>query len=263
MGEEPRLVRVLLEYDGTAYHGWQVQPNARTIQEVFESVLDRIHKRRTKATAAGRTDAGVHARGQVVHFETALGMDASAWRKALNALLPDDIVARGADFPPAGFHARKSALSKTYVYTVLNAPVPSAFLRDTAWRLPFPLDAGRMKEGARFLIGRHDFSSFRSSTCTARHPVRTLLRVDIDRAGEIIRMTFQGDGFLKQMVRSIVGTLVEVGRGAIPPEAVASILEGRRRELAGPTAPARGLCLERVEYPAPYEFGVRGSGFGV
>lgn len=254
VGEEPRLVRVLLEYDGTAYHGWQVQPNARTIQEVFESVLDRIHKRRTKATAAGRTDAGVHARGQVVHFETALGMDALAWRRALNALLPGDVVVLGADFPPVGFHARKSAVSKTYSYTILNASVPSAFLRDTAWLIPFPLDAGRMMEGARFLIGRHDFSSFRSSTCTARHPVRTLSRVDISRAEDLVRVTVEGDGFLKQMVRSIVGTLVEVGRGAIPPEAVASILEGRRRALAGPTAPARGLCLERVEYPEGYRF---------
>lgn len=256
MGDGPRLVRVLLEYDGTAYHGWQVQPNARTIQEVLESVLGRIHKKRTKATAAGRTDAGVHARGQVVHFETTLGMDAQAWRKALNALLPDDVVVLGADFPPPGFHARKSAASKAYAYTILNASIPSAFLRNTAWLVPFPLDAGRMREGAHFLIGQHDFSSFRSSTCMARHPVRTLSRVDIDRTGDLMRVTVEGDGFLKQMVRSIVGTLVEVGRGAIPPEAVASILEGRRRELAGPTAPARGLCLERVEYPEAYRYSI-------
>jgi len=244
----PRNLKLTLEYEGTAYHGWQVQPNGLTIQEVVETVLRRLTGDRPKVVASGRTDAGVHAEGQVAHFHTDSLLSCDALHKGLNALLPDDIVVRQVEEVPDLFHARFSAEGKTYRYVILNRPFPSVFERNRCRHITRPLDVGAMERAARFLIGRYDFSAFRASDCCARHPIREIRDLKIVRTGEWIRLFLSADAFLKHMVRNIVGTLIEVGRGKTAPEQVKEILEGRDRTKAGPTAPAMGLFLQSVAY---------------
>ncbi len=244
----PRNLKMTLEYEGTAYHGWQIQPNGVTIQETVESVLERLTQVRPKVIASGRTDAGVHAEGQVAHFHSDTKLSCDELRKGLNALLPHDIVVRKVDAVPEEFHARYSALGKTYRYVILNRPFPSVFERNRCWHIPRPLDVEAMERAAQFLLGRHDFSSFRASDCCAKHPLREIRRLEILQEGAWIRVYLSADAFLKHMVRNIVGTLVEVGWGKMDPAQVREILEGRDRTKAGPTAPAMGLFLESVEY---------------
>jgi len=244
----PRNLKLTLEYDGTAYHGWQIQPNGVTIQETVQAVLERLTGVRPKVIASGRTDAGVHAEGQVAHFITDSALSCYDLRKGLNALLPDDIVIRDVEDVPEEFHARYSAAGKTYRYVILNRPFPSVFERNRCWHLTCVLDRGAMEAAARSLLGRHDFSGFQASDCCAKHPVREVRRLEIVREGEWLRIYVTADAFLKHMVRNIVGTLVEVGRGKIKTERVEEVLEGRDRTKAGPTAPAKGLFLVSVEY---------------
>jgi len=251
-------IRLLIEYDGTYYHGWQRQASPhgeegdahQTIQGTIEDVLTGIIKQPAKVVAAGRTDAGVHAMGQVVHFKTTLQINESSWVKAINSLLPADIVVKKAEYVPEEFHARFDAKSKVYRYVIVNSGCPSPFLRNYVWHIKRPLDIALMREGSQYLIGHHDFSSFRASDCSAKSPVRTLDRLEIEEvSGEgIFLFTFEARSFLQHMVRNIVGTLVEVGRGKIAPSDIGNILEKRDRRSAGPIAPPQGLYLSEVMY---------------
>jgi tRNA pseudouridine38-40 synthase len=248
--EGGRKVRLLLEYDGTGYAGWQLQANARTVQEVVEEAVRRVAERPVRVHGAGRTDAGVHALGQVAHFETASKLPCDAWKQALNALLPTDVAVRAVSDADASFHSRFSARGKTYLYAIRNHPDRSALDARFHWLVRFPLDEGAMKEAASFLIGRNDFRGF-SSWEGDRNPERELRRLDIRREGESVTVVLEADSFLWKMARGIVGSLVEVGRGRHPAAWVRQVLEGRDRKAGGPSAPARGLFLVRVDYGEP------------
>ncbi|MEK6590967.1 MAG: tRNA pseudouridine(38-40) synthase TruA [Nitrospinota bacterium] len=243
-----RNIKLLIEYDGTNYHGWQRQSNSITIQEIMENTLFKITSERTTIIASGRTDAGVHALGQVANFRTDSRMEDISFIKAFNRLLPHDIVVKDAVTVEENFNSRHSAKSKVYRYSILNRSYPSSFDYRYSWFIKEQLDIHAMKDAASLLIGTHDFSSFRSSTCQASNPVRTLKRLDIEREGNSILFHFEADGFLKQMVRNIVGTLVYVGRGKFEPLTIKKRLENKNRSSAGPTAPPQGLFLIEVRY---------------
>lgn len=240
---------MVLAYDGTRYCGFQRQPGGLpTIQSVLEDCLAQLAGHAIKVTAAGRTDAGVHARGQVVNFFTDWTIPTERVVPALNSLLPEDIAALAAEEVPATFHARKSARAKTYVYTVYNVPVRHPLYRLYALHVDRALDVDGMRAAAIHLVGRQDFSSFQNAGRPVVSAVRHLYEAGVERDGPFIYFTFRADGFLYQMVRIMVGTLLEVGLGRLRPEAVGAILAARNRSCAGPTAPPHGLCLERVEY---------------
>jgi len=244
-----RNIKLVLEYDGTNYHGWQVQPGLRTIQGVLEGALRRMFAAKINLYGAGRTDAGVHAWGQVANFllEHSLALDKLIL--GLNSLLPADIVVRAAAEVAPDFQARYSARSKTYVYRLYNRRLPSAFERNYAWHIPYALDVAAMRQAAECLLGEHDFSAFQAAGCVARNPVRRILGIDFSKeAVDVWRISITANGFLRHMVRNIIGTLVEVGRKRRPPEWVAEVLASRSRQLAGRTAPPQGLFLARVEY---------------
>jgi tRNA pseudouridine38-40 synthase len=248
-----RRIRLTLQYDGAAYAGWQVQPGLTTVQGTLEAALEPLCGGQVRVTGAGRTDAGVHALGQVAHFDTEATHDDGVWVRALNAHLPRDVVVRQAREVPEAFHARYSAEGKHYRYRVLNRPERCPFRRAYAWFLPMPLDVEAMERAATCLVGSHDFSSFRASGCGAKSPVRRLDRVGVKRVEDEVVFDLEGAGFLKQMVRNIVGTLVEVGRGRKAPPWTAEVLAAKDRRAAGETAAAWGLTLVRVAYPPPFE----------
>ncbi len=243
-----RRFKLILEYEGTAYHGWQVQPGLPTIQGILQAALARIAGAPVQATGAGRTDAGVHALGQVASFSADLRLDSSSLRRALNATLPRDIVVCQAEEAPADFDARRSARSKTYRYTLLRRDYPSAWLGRHTLYVPTPLDADAMAEAVKAVIGTHDFSAFRAGTCTARTPIRTVLDASWRQEGDLWYFEITGNGFLQHMVRILVGTFVDVGRGRRNPSDVATILASRDRRCAGKTFPPHGLCLVKVQY---------------
>jgi tRNA pseudouridine38-40 synthase len=243
-----RRLKLGLEYDGTAYHGWQVQPGLDTIQGRLETAISRLTGSPIHVMGAGRTDAGVHALGQVASCEAAVRLDDLRLRRALNALLPRDIVVTGVETAPAGFDARRSARSKTYRYTLLRRDYPSALHGRYSLYVPHFLNLDAMQDAASHLVGTHDFSAFRAGTCTAATPIRTLRRASWATDGDLWRFEVEGDAFLQHMVRIIVGTLLNVGRGRRRPADVAAILASRDRRCAGKTAPAQGLCLVAVEY---------------
>jgi tRNA pseudouridine38-40 synthase len=245
-----RRIKLVLEYCGTRYHGWQVQPNALSVQECIERPLTHMTNSPVRLHAAGRTDAGVHALGQVAHFDTTSTMPLQALQRGLNSLLPDDIAVLQVTEVPLDFHARYAARQKTYAYVVHNQPIRSAFAAPYTWYVPQPLDVPAMRRAAQVLVGRHDFSAFRAAACAARSPVRCVSRVAVKRRAARIFFVLCADGFLQHMVRNIVGTLVDIGRGKIPAEAMTAILQSRQRQLAGPTAPPQGLFLVRVRYDA-------------
>ena len=246
-----RRICLLLEYEGTHYHGWQIQPDVVTVQEVLERSLSAILGEKTRVFGAGRTDAGVHALGQVAHFVTESTIDVNALFRAINSLLPHDIVARAVIEVDATFHARKSALKKRYEYWIRNDPLRSVFTRRFMWHLKVPLDLESMRKGARCFVGEHDFSSFQAAGCEAGiNPVRTISHLEIEMsAGKALRISVEGNSFLRHMVRNIVGTLVEVGTGRIRVESISGILAAGDRRKAGRTAPAKGLFLKWIEYP--------------
>jgi len=243
-------IRLDLSYDGTAYSGFQVQENAPTIQWELEKALAAIYKQPLRVVGAGRTDAGVHARGQVVHYDAPFAIPPSRLPLALNALLPGDIVVFNAEPAAPGFHARFSARRKIYSYTLDRAAYPQVMLRRYSCHLPGSLDMEAVREACRFLEGTHDFRAFRAAGSPVQNTVRTLYRVEpVELAGEqVLRFIFEGDGFLYRMVRLMVGSLLRVGQGKLEPAAVAAALEGERPEAVGPTAPPQGLCLEKVIY---------------
>jgi tRNA pseudouridine38-40 synthase len=252
VGEKACLVRnikLTIEYDGTAYHGWQIQPGLRTIQGVMREQIAQITQQEVNLIGAGRTDAGVHALGQVANFLTESTIDLPSLQRGLNSLLPPDIVITRAEEVEEGFHARFSARSKTYEYHILNQPYPSALLRDYAWFIHDELDLTSMKKCITLLIGSHNFSSFRASGDESSHSMREVIRLEIEgRDSNLIVVTIEANAFLREMVRSIVGTLVDVGRGKTSFAEFKEILEAQDRRRAGMTAPAQGLFLTEVTY---------------
>ena len=246
-----RNIRLDIEYDGTNYCGWQVQSRQKakkSIQGALEQALRKLTGRKVTLAGSGRTDAGVHALRQVAHFKTDSRIPSLKLQKALNALLPPDIAVTAVKDAVSGFHSRFWAVSKVYRYTILNRPYRSAFLRHKAYFCPWKLDLALMKREARALVGRHDFSSFKASGAKENCPVKTVERLSLSREGQLIHIDIQADGFLYNMVRVIVGTLVDIGRGRLKPGSMKRILQARDRKLAGMTAPAEGLYLVKVRY---------------
>lgn len=244
-----RRMKLTVAYDGTAYSGFQTQPNGPTVQSVMEEALGRLLQEKVRLRAAGRTDAGVHARAQVVDFADAGRRDAETIARGGNALLPPDIRILSAEETSPAFDARGDAKAKEYRYFFHLHPVPSPFLLRYAWHLGRPLDLPAMRESLERLVGEHDFAAFRGQGCTAKSTVRKIFRAELGSRSPALRvLSVTGSGFLRHMVRTIAGTLAEVGTGKIPPGKVASILDSRDRRQAGPTAPAHGLFLWRVAY---------------
>jgi tRNA pseudouridine38-40 synthase len=240
--------KLTLEYDGTAYAGWQRQPDQPTVQAALENAFYHITQTHISVIGAGRTDSGVHALGQVASFHSDRAITANDWTRALNALLPADISARSTEQVADGFNARRWAQSKLYEYRILNRRARSALERQRAWHIWGELDVQHMREGAALLMGQHDFSSFEGPQAGTDKKVCDLRRLDIIQAGDILTIQIKADRFLKQMVRAIVGTLVEVGQGKRLPHAMKDILEAHDRRAAGYTAPPHGLYLVRVDY---------------
>jgi tRNA pseudouridine38-40 synthase len=255
MSAEPsprRTIKLTLAYDGTDFAGWQIQPAERTVQGTVQSILARMTAEPVKLVGSGRTDAGVHALGQVASFETASRHACDVFFRALKAELPDDIAVISVDEAPAGFHARGSARRKRYRYVIHDGGVRDVFARRFCWSIPSRLDEAAMRRGAASLLGTHDFSSFESAGSERESSVRTIFAADVtrphrDRPFEL-NLEIEADGFLYNMVRAIAGTLVQVGRGAKPEQWVAEALAARNRSAAGPTAPAQGLFLLWVRY---------------
>jgi len=258
-------IRLTIQYDGTDYSGWQVQPpdakkrQTLTIQGILQQAIKKITGEDANVLSSGRTDAGVHALGQVASFKTGSRLSADVLMTAINANLPDAIRLIEASETSGDFHPRYDARGKIYFYVISNDRVVSPFLHRYAWRLPHKLDFDGMKGSTKALIGTYDFSAFRASGCGAKSTVRTVSNISIEKltgidfmtarlAGNFLKISIEADAFLRHMVRNIVGTIVEVGRGKIRTEDVAGILMSKDRKLAGPTAPARGLFLDRVFY---------------
>jgi tRNA pseudouridine38-40 synthase len=243
------VVKLILSYDGTRFVGWQVQPNGRSVQSEVEKALETLHKAPRRVTAAGRTDAGVHARAQVVSFPEARPLPLSAYVKGMNALLPEDVAVRSASIEPDGFDARRSARGKRYRYVIENAPSREPLGRLQAWQLFGSLDVAAMREAARHLVGRHDFAAFQAADCASDHAVREVRRLDVlGEANGRIEIAVEATAFVKHMVRNIVGTLVEVGQGRREPGSIPDLVRRGDRREAGRTAPPQGLFLEEVFY---------------
>ena len=240
--------RLLLEDDGTEYSGWQLQPNARTVQAVVEEALATVLRHPTRVHAAGRTDAGVHALGQVATFRTDLTVEPRELRKSLNALTPPDVAIREVAPVAEAFDARRTATSRVYEYRIWNQPWRSAFWHRFTWHVPRSLDVRAMRAAAAALVGEHDFSAFRAADCESESRVRRVLHSGLTETENLCTYRVQANAFLKHMVRAIVGTLVTIGAGDLPPDAMADILASRDRGRAGATAPPQGLCLVAVSY---------------
>ena len=238
--------RLVVGYDGTDFRGWQRQPDGRTVQGVLEEAVFKVTRKRTVVHGAGRTDAGVHALGQVAGFRGAFKLTDEVLYRALNAVLPADVRVFSLEEAPSGFHARRSARSKLYRYRIVTAPQASPLDRRYVLHWPYPLKIGAMREAARLFVRTADFTAFASNR--DRSPVRTVTRSELRRSGDEIVYSIEAQGFLRYMVRTIVGTLLEVGRGRIRPADIEEIFGRKDRSLAGPTAPARGLTLVRVDY---------------
>jgi tRNA pseudouridine38-40 synthase len=245
-------LKLTLEYDGTGFVGWQAQPNGRSVQAVVEAAAARLCGEPVRVTGAGRTDSGVHARGQVASLRDSRALPLKAWAAGLNALLPDDVAVVRAEEAPEGFDARRWARGKRYLYSVVVTPVRSPLRRGRVWEIRRPLDLDAMRAAAPALLGRHDFSALRAANCPARTTVREVRRCEIVQNAQNAQIDFviEATAFLKHMVRNIVGTLVEVGHGRRAPDSLAALLEGRDRKRAGPTVPAHGLVLDEVFYLA-------------
>jgi tRNA pseudouridine38-40 synthase len=237
-----------LEYDGSRFLGWQTQPGGGTVQDALEAALSGIADAPVNVTCAGRTDRGVHARAQVVHFDTVADRPDSAWVRGVNALLPDSMAVLWSQRMPHDFHARYAARSRTYRYVLINRPVRPALAARYAGWFHAPLDVAPMREAASQLLGEHDFSAFRAAECQAKSPVRTLHAIEIERDGERIEFRLRANAWLQHMVRNIVGTLVYVGKGKHPARWAKTLLDARDRARAAPTFGPEGLYLEAVEY---------------
>jgi len=268
-----RNIKLVIEYDGTEYHGWQLQPEMRTIQGEIESRLSMITKTKVPIVGAGRTDAGVHALGQTANFLTESKMTPDEFKVALNSVLPEDIVIKNAQEVDEDFNSRYTAIGRTYRYTILNDTTPSAFLRNYAYMFPRPIDIDSMAEACKSLLGTHDFSSFASTGDAVKSYIRIVenARIEIKETSEsdnifcehpseqsdsifceqhrLIHFQIQANAFLRCMVRAIIGTLLEIGKGKIPADRMWEVINAKDRSAAGPCLPARGLCLMKVDYP--------------
>ncbi len=241
-----------VEYDGTAYAGFQYQETELTIAGCLNKAISTVANERVQCICAGRTDAGVHAKGQVIHFETQAIRREYAWLMGVNSHLPSDIAIQWVKEVPETFHARFEATSRRYHYQILNTHVrPALAARFVAWHYT-PLNAALMHEAAQYLVGTHDFSAFRARDCQAKNPVKTIYCCDVSQEKDYILLDIHGSAFLHHMVRNIVGTLYKVGAGKVPPEWVKAVLEGKNRSKAGQTAPAKGLTLVEINYPSVY-----------
>ncbi len=241
--------KLVIEYDGTAYHGWQRQKSDRSIQAEIEKALAVMTRQNITLAASGRTDAGVHALGQVAHFACDTAITPEAFFLGLNSLLPDDIVIKSCDAVPGTFHARYDAKRKIYRYRILNRLVPTAVDNRYVWHIRKKLQIGAMQAATMQIVGEHDFKAFEGTGSPRSSTVRTIFRAKLNEAANgCLVFEIEGDGFLRYMVRNIVGTLVEVGRGRITPEDFIAILESKKRDRAGATAPPQGLFLVSVEY---------------
>jgi tRNA pseudouridine38-40 synthase len=238
--------KIVLGYDGTDFRGWQRQPEGRTVQGVLEEAVHKITGKRTVVHGAGRTDAGVHAVGQVASFRGAFKLSDEVLFRALNAVLPQDVRIFSLEKAPPDFDARRSARSKVYRYRIVRAPQPSPLDRRFVLHWPYPLKVGKMRQAARLFTRTADFTAFSSNR--DRSPVRTVTRSELRTSGDEIVYTVEAAGFLRYMVRTIVGTLLEVGRGRLAPDEVEELFRHKNRSLAGPTAAAKGLTLVRVDY---------------
>jgi tRNA pseudouridine38-40 synthase len=246
-----------VEYDGSGFAGWQIQPHAQTVQGAVEAALSRIADHPIRTICAGRTDAGVHALGQVIHFDSDAPRAPHAWVFGANSLLPDSVSLRWVKAVPDEFNARRSARSRRYRYVIHNCRARSGLLGRRAFWFAYPLDAARMQASAACLLGEHDFSAFRAAECQSRTPIRRVDEVMVTRQGDWIAIEIEANAFLHHMVRNIVGVLMAVGQGARPMEWTAGLLAGRDRSLGGVTAGPEGLYFMRVRYdealslPAP------------
>lgn len=254
-----KKIKLLLEYDGTAYQGWQIQKRGLTIQGILEERIVKITGSQSRVIGASRTDAGVQAFGQVAAFRTESRLDPETIKKALNALLPEDIRVRDVSEVDESFNPRHNAQRKSYFYIISKQKESSAFFYRYAWMVKQALELKSMMEAAQILVGKHDFSSFMGTGSSTKKPIREIFSLCIERLeemdfmtmrmkGEFIKIRIEASGFLRHMARNIVGTLVEIGRGRIPAHRMKEILRSCDRRLAGPTAPARGLFLERIVY---------------
>ena len=248
MPREPVHYKLLLEYDGTNYHGWQLQPNGATVQGTLVAVLSQILNTPTRLRVAGRTDAGVHALGQVVAFHAAGPLDLPRFQHSVNSMLPPDIVVREMTEVAEEFNPRYDARSRTYRYRVWNQPYPSALFARYSWHVASALDQSAMNQAAAVLVGHHDFSSFQGADSVERTPWRTMLRSTVRHQHGFLVYDVEARSFLRHMVRNIVGTLVDVGRGALSVADFAAILAAQDRSQAGRTAPPQGLFLVEVKY---------------
>jgi tRNA pseudouridine38-40 synthase len=244
--------KIIIAYEGTAYNGWQIQPNGVTIQQTIENALHQITREQVKVIGSGRTDAGVHAEHQVAHFTLQREFPAEMIKKALNGTLPSDIRIVSSSFAPASFHAQKSAIGKSYHYHITLGEVSSPFFNRTSWHIQQNLDIDAMRKASSYFVGEHDFSSFANEQfkgAAGKNPIRHLYRLDICDWTWGIRLEFEGNGFLYKMVRNIVGALVAVGKGKMPPQEILSLLAKKDRTQSPQAAPAKGLFLHFVHYP--------------
>lgn len=242
-------IRLVIEYDGSRFHGWQVQPQVRTVQGEMHRLIEMITREKVAVLhSSGRTDAGVHARGQVVSFQLQKTPDLEVLRHSISSILRDEVAVLSAEVVPEDFHARRSAKSKSYAYSILNRAAPAVLDRHTAWYVPFKLDWELMQNEANLLLGQHDFSAFKAKDCGANSSIKTIYSASFEKEGSLMVFRIEGSGFLKNMVRIITGTLVDIGRGYKKPGLMKYLLECGDRAHAGVTAPSQGLCLEWVKY---------------
>jgi tRNA pseudouridine38-40 synthase len=243
-----RNIKLTIEYDGTVYHGWQSQINAKTVQDIVADAVSKLTREKSSITGASRTDTGVHAFGQVCNFFTETTIPADKFAFALNTLLPEDITVKKSEEVAPDFHSRFSTKGKKYRYLFYNSTFPSALLRHRAYHIFYPLDVDAMNRAAAYFIGTHDFTSFSSTGGSVKTAVRTITQACVERDNELITFTVMGNGFLYNMVRIIAGTLVEVGQGKMDPDTVPDMITALDRRKAGRTAPAHGLYLVEVYY---------------
>lgn len=246
-------IKLIVEYDGSCFHGWQKQPNLKTVQSELEKALAVVCREEIGPLhAAGRTDSGVHARGQVVTFKMSNPPELFKIVNGVSHLMKGELAVVSAEVIPDRFHPGHDSTHKQYTYRILNRPAPGILDAKQVWHIHRPLDAAYLHQIAQCLVGTRDFSAFRDSECCAKTPVKTIYKISVERSGDLIEISVIGSGFLKQMVRNIVGTLVDIGRGLLERDALPKILESRNRRLAGVTAPPHGLCMEWVSYePVP------------
>lgn len=245
-------IAISVEYDGTAFNGWQIQKDARSVQACLEEALSKVADMPVSVVAAGRTDAGVHASGQVVHFDAAARRSDRSWVLGTNSYLPEDVSLGWAHEVDDTFHARFSATGRTYHYLILNRPTRSALQRFRSCWIHRPLDEKKMNDAAKFFLGERDFSAIRAAQCQAKSPVRHVRHVDVRRFGDTIRLEVTANAFLHHMVRNMAGILIEIGKGEAEPQWAEEVLLARDRTQAGITAPPQGLYLVAVHYPEKF-----------